>query len=191
LAQRDLEIRGAGNLLGAQQSGTVNAIGVQLYLDMVHHAIDGDGDRLTHREVDIHLPLSASIPATYVADVAARTNYYQLLSRAASLDHLATQRRDIENYFGPFPEETNNLYQLLQLQHAAAAVGITHISSQAITPVDEDPYARLIIDGQKLPEILARVQILGNWVVRDSTLTLDVAAITPVLVQRLLRALQK
>lgn len=186
LAQRDLEIRGAGNLLGAEQSGTVNAVGVQLYLDLVHDALGSTSTRLIHRDVEIQLPLPALIPATYIADVAVRTHYYQLLSRASSLEQLQRTRHDIERSFGPFPESTATIYLLLQLQHAAAAAGITLISHQIISPVDEDPYARIIIDGQKLPEILVAVQRIGNWVVRDDMLTLDVEAITVDLVRKLL-----
>ncbi len=190
LAQRDLEIRGAGNLLGAEQSGTVNAIGVQLYLDMVHQAIDGDEATLTHRDVEVHLPLSAVIPATYIADIAQRTHYYQLLSRAASLEPLAQVKKNMEKYFGTFTNEVHNLYQLLQLQHVAAAAGVTLISFQMISPSDEEPYPRLIIEGRALPALLNRLHRLGNWVVRDNALTLDVDAIGPEFVTKLMTVLQ-
>lgn len=191
LAQRDLEIRGAGNLLGAQQSGTVNAIGVQLYLDLIHQAIDSGSPTLTYREVEIHLPISAILPTTYIADVATRTHYYQLLSRAPSLEQLASERRVIEHTFGPFPEEATNLYRLMALQHAAAPAGITRISWQPITPVDEDPYQRLIIDGKNLPDLLGRLGSLGNWVVREAALTLDLVEINAAFAHQLLTALQK
>lgn len=187
LAQRDLEIRGAGNLLGAEQSGTVAAVGVQFYLDLIHDALEGSGGKQrTHRDVDIHLPLSAIIPATYIADVAQRTHYYQLLSRAATQAQLESHKKEMESYFGPFSDEVTNLYLLIQLQHAAAAVGISRISYQTITPPDEDPYIRLEIIGDPLPQILRRLQNLGNWVVRDNLLTLNMDAITPTLARKLL-----
>jgi transcription-repair coupling factor (superfamily II helicase) len=63
LAQRDLEIRGAGNLLGAEQSGSVNAIGVQLYLDLVNEFIDQKERGVGRHDVDIQLPLESFIPA--------------------------------------------------------------------------------------------------------------------------------
>ncbi|MEX2054782.1 MAG: DEAD/DEAH box helicase [Candidatus Andersenbacteria bacterium] len=188
LAQRDLEIRGAGNLLGAEQSGSVNAIGVQLYLDMIHEAIQ-EAPTLTRRDIDIHLPLIAIIPSSYMADLHERIHYYQILSRAHTLKELDQQIAQIRAQFGPLPEELDNLYLLLQLQHVAAAWGITRITSSTIAPPDEDPYTRLSIDSQTVVELLRQLQPLGNWEVRGSSLTLDVQEIDTAFIQRLVATL--
>lgn len=186
LAQRDLEIRGAGALLGAEQSGSVNSMGIQLYLDMVQDAMHkAEATTVDRQSVDIHVPLSATLPDHYIADSEERTKHYQRLARARSVSDLDTYIQKLTEQYGPLPAEAQHLHLLLRLQHTAAKLGITSISSQPITPPDEDPYERLIIKGLNLPQLLIKLESLGNWVVRDNALTLDVDAITPQLLDKL------
>jgi transcription-repair coupling factor len=183
LAQRDLEIRGAGNLLGAEQSGAVSAIGVQLYLDMVREA---SADRqMSRHDVDIQLPLSTFIPTHYIARVGERARAYQLLSRARTVRQLSTERQALEEHYGPLPPEAKNLYYILQLQHAAATVGISAITNTTIRPPRRPPYERLEIHTRSTPPILAALAPLGTWQVRENILFLPVPKITPALVERL------
>ena len=81
LARRDLEIRGAGNLIGAEQSGSADAVGVQLYLDMVHGAAE-ETIQEPQTEAEIALPIPSLLPATYIPDTTERTRWYVRLSRA-------------------------------------------------------------------------------------------------------------
>ncbi len=187
LAQRDLEIRGAGNLMGAEQSGTVNAVGVQLYLDMIQEALD---TTQLHYDVDVHVPLTAIIPVTYIADVHERIHHYQLLARATSLTQLQERFTALQQTYGPAPAELDNLYTVLQLQLVAGKCGITQITHERITPVDENPYCRLIITAITLPTLVPILASLGNWVVRGSKLTLDLDAITPEFIRKLLATMQ-
>ncbi len=190
LAQRDLEIRGAGNLLGAEQSGTTSQVGVQLYLDMVHEAIDHERDATVRRaDVEIKLPLVALIPQHYVANDQERSRYYQQLSRAKKMEELVQRVTELVTAFGELPLEVKNLVLLLKLQHHAAIVGITEISAKPITPSDEDPYWRLVITTKKVPETLKVLQPLGTWSVRNDTLTHDLNDITPEWLEQLLKTL--
>jgi transcription-repair coupling factor (superfamily II helicase) len=146
LAQRDLEIRGAGNLLGADQSGSVNAVGVQLYLDMVKDAVAKQKNNSVKRhDVNIHLPISAHIPTSYISKLSERTSYYQKLSRSKTVTELSNVQKNISHSFGPAPAELTNLYHLLRIQHLSSDAGITHIDSQEITPADEYPYYRITL----------------------------------------------
>jgi len=190
LAQRDLEIRGAGNLLGSEQSGTVNVIGVQLYLDMVQEAMHQGSEPLVRRhDVDVRLPLVATIPSHYIADPTIRTSTYQQLGRARSVAELEQQFETIEKQYGPAPTEVTNVTLLLRLQHAAATAGVTTVESITISPSDEDPYERIILETKHVQNVLGRVTPMGNWEFRDEKLQLDVTAITPRLVETLVEQL--
>lgn len=189
LAQRDLEIRGAGNLLGAAQSGTVNQVGVQFYLDLVREAVAQKEGHVRRHEVDIRLPLPALIPQHYVAQDDKRTAYYQQLSRSRTPGELTGAAKAIIDTFGPPPAEVTNLILLLRLQHAAAAAGITRINSRNITPPDEYPYWRIIITTKDVPGTLKKLQPLGTWTVSNNTLTRDLNDITPKFVSQLVKSL--
>lgn len=192
LAQRDLEIRGAGNFLGAEQSGTVNQVGVQLYLDMVRDAIEQQRTPMLRRhDVDIKLPLAAIIPQHYIANDDKRSQYYQQLGRAVTTKDLQSILHRMASTYGTLPVEVTNLELVLTLQHVAAANAISHIESQPITPPDEDSYWRLMVTTKKVPATLKKLQPLGTWAVRNNTLTHDLDDITPTFVKQLINALEK
>lgn len=173
LAQRDLEIRGAGNLLGAEQSGSVNAVGLQMYLDLVSDASHKTSKGLDHREVDIQLPVAASIPPHYIADLDERARWYQNLSRSKDLGSLKNLLAQMREKYGPEPLEVQNLHGVIILQHLAAQNDISAIHSSTISPPEEKPFERLSIAGKDLPKLLQKVGRLGNWVVREQALTWD------------------
>lgn len=186
IAQRDLEIRGAGNLLGAEQHGTTNAIGVQLYLDMVHQALEHE-EELTLP--DIQLPIPALIPQHYIADMKERTRWYQRLTRTHNQAEIKTHKERLEKQFGALPQETKNLLLIIELQQAGAKMGISKISTTTITPSDDDPYFRLDITAQNLPMLLARLQSIGNWTVRHQTMSWKTNSITPVMIENIITLL--
>jgi transcription-repair coupling factor (superfamily II helicase) len=188
IAQRDLEMRGAGNLLGAEQHGAGDAIGVQLYLDMVHQAL-GEQE-LEPNNVDIQLPISALLPAHYIADVQERSRWYQRLSRSQNEATLKDQKDKLEKNYGQLPEEAQNLILLLQLQIVAAKNGITKITTTTITPSDEEPYHRLEIEAQNLPQLLGKLSQLGNWQVKGQKAIWPTHKITKEIVEKLLEILE-
>ncbi|MBI4022538.1 MAG: DEAD/DEAH box helicase [Candidatus Andersenbacteria bacterium] len=190
LAQRDLELRGAGNLLGAEQSGAIGSIGLQLYLDMVREAGRQARGPVHSHDVDIQLPISAFLPVHYIADAGRRAAAYQNLSRAASRVHLRQELRTVEEHFGPLPAPSRNLYRLLTLQHVAAAAGIRAITSHTIAPPRAAAFQRLTITATKPTAVLARLNTLGACRALADNLTFDVPAINPTLVQKMIRALE-
>lgn len=187
VARRDLEIRGAGNLLGAEQSGFANTVGVQLYLDLVHEATHNK--TASRASLDVQLPITALLPTHYIADLDERTRWYLSLSRAENYAALQQQVSRLQKTYGTLPEEAENLVKLLQLQHAAAQANITSITSQTLNPPGGPMYERLLINGKNLPETLHKLGDLGHWVVRGSTLTLNISKVTIELVEELTRAL--
>lgn len=186
LAQRDLEIRGAGNLLGAEQSGAVNQVGVQLYLDMVHDAIAlASSGTIRRQDVEIQLPLAAIIPQHYIAHDDKRSHYYQKLARSRTLDELSALMKKLTQTYGTPPPEVVNLELILRLQHVAGPAAISHIASQPITPPDEDPYWRLTVTSRDVTKTLQKLQALGTWTIRNNVLTHDLNDITTDFVRKL------
>ncbi|MGH7927881.1 MAG: TRCF domain-containing protein, partial [Candidatus Binatia bacterium] len=190
IARRDLEIRGTGNLLGAEQSGTAYDVGVGLYLEMVREAARNTSQAHT-AETEIMLPLSAILPGHYIEDSDERTRWYSRLTRATSPSQLAAYAEELSQKFGPLPPEAQHFILLIRLQKTAGQCGITGIQSKTISPPDEAPYARLILVTHQTKDVLAKVHSLGGWEIRADGLSLDVDAITPDLIHRLLSALSK
>jgi transcription-repair coupling factor (superfamily II helicase) len=118
IASHDLEIRGAGNLLGAEQSGSIEAVGFDLYAQMLEEAVSemrGEPVR-THVEPDVNLPLEALLPDDYVPDVQQRLVLYKRFSNAKDEAELDDLRAELIDRFGDAPHEVDNLYELMLLK---------------------------------------------------------------------------
>ena len=129
LAMDDLEIRGAGNILGHDQSGNMAAVGYDLYMEMLEQAIAelrGQGLEET-LEPEIRLPLPSLFPEPYVPDVNQRLVLYKQLSSARNTDELAEIRDDVLDRFGPLPSEAQNLVEVIRLKIRCRQVGIAAV----------------------------------------------------------------
>lgn len=170
VARRDLEIRGAGSLLGAKQHGSANEVGVQLYLDLINQAVQDSRGQSPVAQSEINLPLPAFFPATYIPSTAERAQMYQRLARAAASD-LDSHAEQLARRFGPLPDVAQNLILQLKLQRAAAEVGITKIDAKRVTPLGEPTFFRVTLHSPTLT-------------------TIETPAITPAFVRDLLAQLQ-
>ena len=135
LATHDMEIRGAGELLGDEQSGQIESIGFSLYMELLDRAVQAlrDGrspDTLTplepvSQEVNLHAP--ALIPDDYLPDVHTRLILYKRIASAASDEALDALMVEMVDRFGLLPEPTRRLFELTRLKLRATAAGITRI----------------------------------------------------------------
>ena len=138
IALKDLEIRGAGNLLGAEQSGYIAAVGFDLYSRLLAEAVRelkaGEGTATVDMDADqlptVDLPLSAYIPEEYVADIAIRLNMYQRLARARSVDEVSQIREELRDRFGSLPGKADSLLYVVDLRVLAAQAGIYSIATE-------------------------------------------------------------
>ena len=138
IAMRDLEIRGAGNLLGAAQSGQIHAVGLELYGQLLDEAVSelmaGD-DASAQREAPpgpvelprIELPVSASIPESYIAHTPTRLALYQRMARARERGDVPGFREEMRDRFGPPPPAVENLLTLVELRILAMAAGVDSV----------------------------------------------------------------
>ncbi len=130
LAMTDLEIRGAGNLLGPEQSGHINAVGFELYTELLEKAIkELKGERIEGEiEPLIELPLRASIPDTYVEEIHIRLNLYRRLSMAEKEETILDIEKEMEERFGPLPVEVKNLLEIVRLKGLLKRLGIERLT---------------------------------------------------------------
>ncbi len=118
IATHDLEIRGAGNILGKQQSGQITAVGIDLYLELIEEAVrelKGEAAR-NQVEPQINLHLAAFLPNTYIPDTAQRLHFYKRLSSSASEEALLEIREEMEDRFGRPPVEAQHLVRAIELK---------------------------------------------------------------------------
>lgn len=130
IAMRDLEIRGAGNLLGTQQSGHIAAVGYELYCQLLEDAVRSlkKLPRQASIDVDIDLPGQAYLPDEYIPDVRLKIDLYRRLNRVASVDQLQELRHELVDRFGKIPEPAESLLALLELKIDAAVWQIAAIN---------------------------------------------------------------
>ena len=135
IAMRDLEIRGAGNILGASQSGHIQEVGLDLYTQLLNEAVqelEGEGGATDDIEIPnelprIELPMNARIPEDYVDHLPTRLAVYQRLAKMTDADYIPEIRDELRDRFGPLPDEVENLLTLASLRALAADVGVESI----------------------------------------------------------------
>ena len=137
IALSDLEIRGAGNILGGEQSGHMAAVGFDLYTTLLAEAVEerkasweGRPAALAPAGATVDLPVDAHLPDTYVPDEAAKFELYRRLARARTPGDLAAFRQDVADRFGPLPAAVVRLVEVAELRLAAEAAGITSLARE-------------------------------------------------------------
>ena len=129
IAMRDLEIRGAGDLLGAEQSGHVAALGFELYVEMLNEAVaelSGQA-RVVARPVRVDARVDAYVPATYIQAEALKIDLHRRIALAEHEDELRELRAATEDRYGPVPEPVENLFRIQEAKLALALVGADYL----------------------------------------------------------------
>jgi transcription-repair coupling factor (superfamily II helicase) len=170
IALKDLEIRGAGTLLGVKQSGFISAVGFSLYTRLLAEAVESQkakqaGKLETKKSPlpppTIDLPLKAFIPEDYVADVETRLSLYQKLSRVDKVEQIDGLAQEFGDRFGKLPLEVKNLLFALKIKLLAAKAGV-----ESITTEDGETIIRLFegmqLDRQKIEPFLSEGVTAGK-----------------------------
>ncbi|EPZ50541.1 transcription-repair coupling factor [Bacteriovorax sp. BAL6_X] len=126
IANCDLEIRGAGDILGAHQSGHIEAIGLELYMELLTEAIQelrGEKKVIT-KDIEINTPFAAFIPAHFISESSERLKYYKQLSNSKSIDEITALKETIFDIYGPGPEEFNQLIAILEARSYLMPCGV-------------------------------------------------------------------
>ncbi|HEX6189515.1 MAG TPA: transcription-repair coupling factor [Pyrinomonadaceae bacterium] len=129
IAALDLELRGAGNLLGGQQSGHMDALGFDLYTQMLERTVaELRGEQVEDEtSVTINLAVDVAIPETYISDMGQRLRTYKRVSSARDEEALTAIRAETEDRYGRIPESVEQLFAYARLRQAAEDVGVVSI----------------------------------------------------------------
>jgi transcription-repair coupling factor (superfamily II helicase) len=129
LATRDMEIRGVGNLLGAEQSGQVAAIGFDLYMEMLQESIkEVQGQEIPQVEdTQVDIPLTAFIPADYITDLEQKMDAYRAVAGAVSKRELIQIEAEWGDRYGSVPQPARQLLQVMELKQIAKSIGFSRI----------------------------------------------------------------
>ena len=138
IAMRDLEIRGAGNVLGAEQSGHVHSVGFELYAQLLNQAVEeirsGQGEgppalepKTCETQIRVSLKLSAQLPDSYISHLPTRLAIYQRLTKVSQREELRDMGDELRDRFGPLPEMVASLLYLVDLKLLAEEAGVVSI----------------------------------------------------------------
>ncbi|MBD5786515.1 transcription-repair coupling factor [Cellulosimicrobium terreum] len=149
IAMKDLEIRGAGNLLGGEQSGHIAGVGFDLYVRMVGEAVSsfrGDGPE-EQPEISIELPVDAHLPESYIATERLRLEAYRKIAAAVDAPQLAEVRAELVDRYGALPDVASALFDVADFRNHARRAGLTDVTAQGkfirFAPVDLPESAQL------------------------------------------------
>ncbi|HSL63096.1 MAG TPA: transcription-repair coupling factor, partial [Gaiellaceae bacterium] len=155
IAMRDLEIRGAGDLLGAEQSGHVAALGFELYVEMLAEAVaELSGQRRpVARPVRVDARVDAYVPGTYIGSEALRIDLHRRLALAEHEDELRELHAAIEDRYGPVPEPVENLFAIQEAKLKLARLGADYLVFRG----GRATVGPLVLGAQELRAIRGRV----------------------------------
>jgi len=177
IAMKDLEIRGAGNLLGVKQSGHIAAVGFDLYCQLLAEAVEelkakqaGEAKKNViaseaKQSPSIVLPLSAYIPEEYVVDLDTRLSLYRRLAKIECIDEVKGVTGELEDRFGSLPQAVKNLLYVVQVKTMATKAGVESIFTSGNHVVVKFREARKVAR-LSLPDKYGKAIKVGNTQVR-------------------------
>ncbi len=129
IAMRDLEIRGAGNILGGEQSGQIAAVGFEMYTRLLEETVrEMKGERIEEEvETSINLGVDIYIPRDYIADENLRMTFYKKVAAASTSDRLSDIRNEMRERFGAVPANVENLFRFVEVKWLAKQLGVVSI----------------------------------------------------------------
>ncbi len=180
VAALDLELRGAGNLLGGQQSGHIEAVGLDLYIKLLEQTIQelkGEEPR-EGPQVVLNLGVDLRIPADYVPDMQQRMELYRRLSQAGTEEDLANLRAEISDRYGAVPPGVERLFRYADCRRRAASLGVAQVDRSGrdlvvrfdpARPPAQDALARVV--RQSPGSSLASAAVLKVPLAEDDVIT--------------------
>jgi len=155
IAMRDLEIRGAGELLGAEQSGHVAAVGFELYVELLNEAVaELQGQRrVAARPVRVDARIDAYVPQQYVGSEALRIDIHRRLALAETDDELRELAAALEDRYGPLPEPVQNLFAIQEAKIKLAQLGADYLVFRG----GKATVGRLVLGSRELQELRDRI----------------------------------
>ena len=157
IAMKDLEIRGAGNLLGAEQHGHMEAVGYDLYCKMLNEAVTvlKGGEKAEDFETSVDFDMNAFIPDKYIANEHLKLDMYKKISCVSGEEDLEDTRDELIDRFGDMPQEVENLLEAASIKADAHRAYITEIKANR-HEIRFTMYRNAGVDTAKIPEIISK-----------------------------------
>lgn len=176
VAMRDLEIRGAGEILGASQSGTMQTVGVSHYLRMLKQAVEelkGGAKEAedVEEQVEISVPVEAFIPSFYIPDEQEKISVYQKLAGSEEEAILKEFEADLRDEYGEPPTQVQHLFAVLRLKMACRAGGVVRVKAEDRSDGDKDIVLTLSAR-VTAKEIMQILRVNAQWKISGTTLRL-------------------
>ena len=197
IAMKDLEIRGAGDILGANQHGVINVVGVAHFMRMLNRAVeDLKAGRVMEGEeeigdVSIELPIPSYIPDTYIPESRDKIGVYQKLSSADTFDYLEEIKKDLIEDYGRMPLEVANLFRIIELKMLAKNAGIVNVKAESV-PMSKDKEIVLYMSARVKPaNIINLLEYNSRWKIVGSKLRANIKDIGSDWVSGLKTSLEK
>ncbi|MBI5754810.1 transcription-repair coupling factor, partial [Candidatus Peregrinibacteria bacterium] len=175
IAMKDLEIRGAGDILGVNQHGAINVVGVSHFMRMLNKAVEDLKEGKTMKteqiaDISVELPLTCFIPDYYIVNTKEKINVYQKLAAADTMEYLEELSSELIEDYGQLPREVRNLFRVLELKIFAKKSNLTAIKAENI----HDPEERQIVlslSERVLPENIANMlEYNHTWIISGTKL---------------------
>jgi transcription-repair coupling factor (superfamily II helicase) len=178
IAMRDLEIRGAGEILGGEQSGHMKTVGMSQFLRLLKQTVaemesGAKSDEAVEETIEINLPIEAYIPSFYIPDEQEKINAYQKLAGSEDEEILAEFEEDLLEEFGEMPRQVIDLFRILQFKMTCRRAGVTRVKAEISgkrTEIVLSLAAR--VTAKHLLPMLAKN---AKWKISGSTLRIDQA----------------
>ena len=176
IAMKDLEIRGAGDILGANQSGAIQVVGVSHFIRMLNQAVDDLKRGNTVKEeaglpdVTIEIPLPAYVPDEYIVSSKEKISVYQKLAAADTLDYLTELRSELVEDYGKMPEEVANLFRVLEIKMLAKKAGIINVKAENVHSTEDRQIVLHMSDRVKPENIMSLLEYNPKWIISGSKL---------------------
>lgn len=178
IAMKDLEIRGAGDILGANQSGTINVVGVSHFVRMLNQAVENlkagrkaEKDEEESKEVTIEIPLPAYIPDDYIVSSKEKISVYQKLASADNERYLTELKAEIVDDYGKMPVEVANLFRVLEIKIYAKHARILNVKAENMHLSDDVRQIVLQMSDRVKPEnIMSLLEHNSKWLISGTKL---------------------
>ncbi|HAU39584.1 MAG: transcription-repair coupling factor, transcription-repair coupling factor (superfamily II helicase) [Candidatus Peregrinibacteria bacterium GW2011_GWF2_43_17] len=181
IAMKDLEIRGAGDILGVSQHGSINVVGVSHFIRMLNQAVEALKDGVVTEaeerpiEVSIELPLPALIPDDYVVNFRDKINVYQKLAGADNMTYLGELKVEVTNDYGRMPSEVLNLFKILELKLLAKKANLTNVRAESVHSDVERQIVLTMSDKVKPENIMNLLEYNPKWIISGTKLKCKIA----------------
>jgi transcription-repair coupling factor (superfamily II helicase) len=179
IAMKDLEIRGAGDILGAKQHGVINVVGVSHFIRMLNKAVeDLKAGRVMREEepedISVELPISAFIPDQYITNTKEKVAVYQKLSAADSVVYLQDIREEVIADYGTLPGEVINLFKVIEMKINARQAGVVGVKAESVY-LTKDKEIILHMSNLVKPEhIMNLLEYNNKWTISGNKLKIKI-----------------